>query len=161
MSRFNQTLSVVFMGAFAGGCLVVSIVMVPGWRRMDPEAFLDWFGENGPRLGLTLFPLEAAGALFAVLAFFGALWRGSNGRLPWGLSALCIVATLVLLPLYFAGANARMVEGDMGAREVGAELASWRGWQWLRTALAVLAVAFGVWGLGRGRAERQTERAPK
>ena len=93
-------------------------------------------------------------ALFAVLAFFGAARRGSNGRLPWGLSALCIVATLVLLPLYFAGVNARMIEGDMGAREVGAELASWRGWQWLRTALAVLAVAFGVLGLGREQAER-------
>ena len=156
-SRFNQAASVACMGAFAGGCLVVSVVLVPTWRGMDPEAFLDWFPENGPRLGLTLFPLEAAGALFAVLAFFGAARRGSNGRLPWGLSALCIVATLVLLPLYFAGANARMVEGDMGAREVGAELASWRGWQWLRTALAVLAVAFGVWGLSRGQAER----APK
>ncbi len=154
MSGLKQTLSVVFMGAFAGGCLVVSVVLVPTWRGMDPEAFLDWFQENGPRLGLTLFPLEAAGALFAVLAFFGAARRRSNGRLPWGLSALCIVATLVLLPLYFAGANARMIEGNMGAREVGAELASWRGWQWLRTALAVLAVAFGVLGLDREQAGR-------
>ncbi len=154
MSGLKQTLSVVFMGAFAGGCLVVSVVLVPTWRGMDPEAFLDWFQENGPRLGLTLFPLEVAGALFAVLAFFGAARRRSNGRLPWGLSALCIVATLVLLPLYFAGANARMIEGNMEAREVGAELASWRGWQWLRTALAVLAVAFGVLGLDREQAER-------
>ncbi|WP_166173627.1 DUF1772 domain-containing protein [Rubrobacter tropicus] len=154
MSSFSRTVSVACAGAFAGGCLVVSVVLVPTWREMDPEAFLAWFQENGPRLGLTLFPLEVAGALFAVLAFFGAVRRGSNGRLPWGLSSLCIVATLVLLPLYFAGANARMIEGNMGAREVGAELASWQGWQWLRTALAVLAVAFGGWGLGRERAER-------
>ena len=78
MSRTAQTLSVVCTSAFAGGCLVVSVVLVPTWREMDPEAFLDWFPENGPRLGLTIFPLEAAGALFAVLAFFGAVRRRSN-----------------------------------------------------------------------------------
>ena len=157
MSRFNQTLSVVFMGAFAGGCLVVSIVMVPGWRRMDPEAVLDFFSTDGTKLGGTLLPLEAAGALSAVLAFVGALWRRSDGRLPWGLSALCIAATLGLLPIYFAQANTRMHDKDIEASEVGAEIERWASWQWLRTALAVLGVAFGVWGLDRERAGR----APK
>lgn len=153
MSRFNQILSVVFMSAFAGGCLVVSIVMVPGWRGMDPEEFLDWFSENGARLGLTMFPLEATGALFAVLAFVGALRRKSNSRLLWGLSSLCIVATLVLLPIYFAEANTRMMNKTIEVSEVPTELGSWSSWQWLRTALAVLAVGFGGWGLRQERAE--------
>lgn len=39
---------------------------------------------------------------------------------------------------------------------VGAELASWRGWQWLRTALAVLAVAFGgAWAGSKPGARRR------
>lgn len=157
MPRFNQTLSVACMGAFAGGCLVVSVVMVPSWRKMDPDAFLDWFSENGPRLGLTMLPLEAAGALSAVLAFAGALRRRSNGRLLWGMSSLCIVATLALLPIYFAQANARMLNKTIEASEVGTELESWQSWQWLRTALAALAVALGGWGLRR----EQTEHAPE
>lgn len=157
MSKLAQILSLAFMGAFAGGCLVVSIVMVPGWRKMDPEAFLDWFSTNGPRLGSTMLPLEAAGALSAVLAFVGALRRRSNGRLPWGLSSLCIIATLALLPIYFAQANTRMLNKDIEASEVGAEIERWAGWQWFRTALAVLAVAFGAWGLRRGRDERVPE----
>ena len=151
MSRPAQIISLAFMGAFAGGCLVAAVVVAPSWRRMDPEAFLDRFPEDGPRLGATLFPLEVFGALFAVLAFVGALRRGSNGRLPWGLSALCIVATLALLPVYFAGANSRMLDGAIEASEVAAELERWAGWQWLRTALAVLAGAFGAWGPRRER----------
>ncbi len=154
MSRLSQILSLAFMGAFAGGSLVVSIVMVPSWRRMDPEAFLDYNSTNGPRLGSTIFPMEAAGALSAVAAFVGALRRRSDGRLPWGLSSLCIVATLGLLPIYFAQANMRMLNRDIEASEVGAELESWQRWQRLRTALAVLAVAFGAWGARRERAER-------
>jgi len=145
------------MGAFAGGCLVVSIVMVPSWRKMDPAAFLGWFSENGPRLGLTMLPMEGVGASSAVLGFVGALRRGSDGRLPWGLSSLCIVATLGLLPIYFAQANARMLNQNIEASEVGAELERWASWQWLRTALAILAVAFGAWGLRRRRAERPPE----
>jgi hypothetical protein len=153
MSRFNQTLSVVCMSAFAGGCLVASIVMVPSWRKMDPEAFLDWFSENGRRLGSTMFPMEAAGALSAVLAFVGALRRKSNSRLLWGLSSLCIVATLVLLPIYFAEANTRMLNRTIEVSEVATELESWSSWQWLRTALAILAVAFGSWGLRQEQAK--------
>ena len=157
MSRLAQILSLAFTSAFAGGCLVMSIVMVPSWRRMDPEAFLDWFSTNGPRLGLTMFPTEAAGALSAVVAFIGALRRRSDGRLPWGLSSLCIAATLGLLPIYFAQANTQMHDKDIEASEVGAEIERWASWQWLRTALAASAVALGGWGLRR----EQAERAPK
>ena len=149
MSRLNQLLSVLSMSAFAGGCLVVSLAIVPGWRGLDPEAFLNWFSENGTKLGLTMFPLEAAGALFAVLAAAGALRRKSSGRVPWVLSSLCIVATLVLLPLYFAEANTQLLNETIEVSEVGAELESWQSWQWLRTALAVLAVISGSWGLLR------------
>lgn len=154
MSKLAQILSLAFMSAFAGGCLVVSIVMVPGWRRMDPEAVLDFFSTDGTKLGGTLLPLEAAGALSAVLAFAGALRRRSDGRLPWGLSSLCIAATLGLLPIYFAQANTQMHDKDIEASEVGAEIERWASWQWLRTALAVLGVAFGAWGLRREQAQR-------
>lgn len=146
MSRLKQILSVVFMSAFTGGCLVVSLVMVPNWREMDPDAFLDWFSKNGPRLGLTMLPLEAFGSLFAILAFVDAVGRKSSSRVTWGLSGICIVATLVLLPVYFAKANARMLNKTIAVSEVGAELESWSNWQWLRTVLAALAVALGSWG---------------
>ncbi len=146
MPKLKQTLAVAFMGAFAGGCLVISLVMVPDWRRMDPDAFLEWFSENGPRLGLTMFPMEAAGTLFALLSFADAMSRKSNSRVVWGLSSLCIIATVVLLPLYFVGANVRMLDKNIEASEVAAELESWSKWHRLRTALAILAVVFGGWG---------------
>jgi hypothetical protein len=149
MSKLKQTLSVAFMGAFAGGCVLLSLVMVPDWRRMNPDAFLEWFSENGPKLGLTMFPMEVAGTLFASLSFVESVKRKSDSRVIWALSSLCMVATVVLLPLYFVGANARMLNKTIEASEVAAELDAWSRWHRLRTALAILAVVFGGWGLRR------------
>ena len=114
---------------------------------MDPDKFLDWFGEHGPTLGRTLFPLDVAGTLFAMRAFVGAPKSTSKSRRLWGLSSLCSGATVMLLPIYFVGANTRLLNKAIAGSEVTTELAAWSRWQWLRTVLALLAVVCGGWGL--------------
>lgn len=151
MARLSQTLSVACMSAFAGGCLVVSTVLVPSWRAMDSDRFLEWFGEHGPTLGRTLFPLDIAGTVFTVHAFLGARKGPAKRRWLWGLASLCSGATVGLLPLYFAGANTRLLNKTIAGSDVTTELAAWSRWQWLRTGLAGLAVVCGGWGI------RQTE----
>lgn len=150
MSRTVGNLSLALMSAFAGCCLLVSTVLVPAWRKMDTEEVLEWFARNELRSGLTLFPLEAAGALGATVSFVRALRERSDGRLMWALSSLCMLATIAQLPLYFADTNRAMVEKKIPRHRIGTELESWSKWQWVRTSLAVLAVVFGVWGCQRG-----------
>lgn len=150
MSRTVENLSVALIGAFAGGCLFVSAVLVPAWRRMDPEEVLEWFASNELRSGLTLATLEAAGTLGALGCFLGARREGSDGRLPWALASLCMVATFVQLPLYFVETNKAMVRREIPPRQVGTKLDSWSRWQWARTLLAVAAVAFSLWGASGG-----------
>jgi len=114
---------------------------------MDPDKFLDWFGAHGPTLGRTLFPLDVAGTLFAVRAFVGAPQSPAPRRRLWGLASLCSGAAVLLLPVYFARANMRMLRKTITGSEVTTELAAWARWQWLRTGLALLAVVCGGWGL--------------
>lgn len=149
MSRTTENLAIAMTGSFAGGCLFVSAVLLPAWRTMDPEEVLQWFAQNELRSGLTLASLEAGGALTAIVSFVVALKQGSDGRLPWALSSLCMLATIAQLPLYFAGTNKAMVEKEIPLHWVDTELESWSRWQWTRTALSVLAVIFGIWGMHR------------
>jgi hypothetical protein len=147
--RMVENLSVALMGSFAGGCLFVSTVLVPAWRRMGPEEVLEWFARNELRSGLTLSPLEVAGALTAAVSFVRAMREESDGRLAWALSVLCMLATIAQLPLYFARTNRAIVQKKIPHSRVGPELESWSKWQWARTSLAVLAVVFGIRGMHR------------
>lgn len=52
-----------------------------------------------------------------------------------------MIATLVLLPVYFVQANRALLDPAFPTRDVAAELAAWWAWNWVRTGLAVLAVA--------------------
>lgn len=125
--------------AFAGGGLVAQTVVVPHWRSMDPSAFLDHFGTYGPALGATLFPFEVISTLGLVVTTFLAVRNLSVGRAWWAAATACMVGTLVLLPIYFAGANVAMLSEDFSVENVPGELAAWNAWNWARTGLGLAA----------------------
>jgi hypothetical protein len=125
--------------AFAGGALVAQTVVVPQWRSMDPSAFLDQFGTSGPTLGATLFPFEVISALGLAVTTFLAVRNRSAAWAWWAAATACMVGTLVLLPMYFAGANIAMLSDDFSAANVPGELAAWNAWNWARTGLALVA----------------------
>lgn len=125
--------------AFAGGGLVAQTVVVPHWRSMDPTAFLDHFGTYGPALGATLFPLEVISTLALAVTTFLAVRNRSIARAWWAAATACMVGTLVLLPVYFAGANVAMLSEDFSVENVPGELAAWNAWNWARTGLGLVA----------------------
>ena len=124
---------------FAGGGLVTQTVVVPYWRSMDPGAFLGQFGTSGPALGATLFPFEVIATLGLAVITFVAVRRRSAARAWWAAATACMVGTLVLLPVYFVGANLAMLSEDFAAANVPGELAAWNAWNWVRTGLALAA----------------------
>jgi hypothetical protein len=124
---------------FAGGGLVTQTVVVPYWRSMDPGAFLDQFGTSGPALGATLFPFEVIATLGLAATTFVAVRNRSLGRAWWAAATACMVGTLVLLPVYFAGTNLAMLSEDFSAANVPGELAAWNAWNWVRTGLGLAA----------------------
>ncbi len=141
-------------GVFAGGGLLTQTVIVPYWRDMDPAAFLTHFGKAGPVTGATLFPIELASTLLLGTVLYSAVKGRRRGRLAWGLAGSCMAGTVLLLPIYFLGANTAMLTQSIPLDQVGAELKSWYAWNWVRTGLAFLAVIFSCLGLGhRSRAD--------
>lgn len=134
--------------AFAGGGLLTQTVVLPHWQAMAPAAFLTSFATSGPAAGATLFPIEALAVVLLGLVVYSTVRSGGPGRLVWCGALLCMVATVLLLPLYFAGANDWFIRANIAEDDVAGELRSWQVWNGARTGLAFLAVALGCLGFG-------------
>jgi Domain of unknown function (DUF1772) len=144
--RVVRTAAIASAAAFAGGGLLTQTVIVPSWRAMEPAAFLTTFATYGPAMGATLFPIELLAVILLALVVYSTMRIGGPGRLVWGGALLCMIATILLVPLYFAGANNGFLSRTIAENAVAHELRSWYAWNWVRTGLAFLAVVLGSVG---------------
>jgi hypothetical protein len=108
-ARIVDTTAVAATSAFAGGALVSQTVIVPGWRAMDPVAFLRLLATYGPITGATVFPFELASVLLLAITTFAKVTSRWPGRLLWALAMSGMVGTLVLL-IYFVPTNLGMLD---------------------------------------------------
>ena len=134
---------VVTSAAFAAGCVVTQAVTVPTWRALEPAEFLRQFATSGPATGAVLLPVELAAAALSAATTYTFVKQRRPGRLVWGLATGAMVATILLLPAHFAGANAAFLDPAFPLPDVAGELSTWNTWNWLRTGLAVLGTATG------------------
>ena len=135
-ARIIDTTAVAVASAFAGGALVSQTVIVPGWRGMDPAAFLRVFATSGPVTGVTVFPFELASVLLLAITAYSAVSHRQPGRLLWALAVLGMVGTLVLL-IYFVPTNLGLLDPAFPPQAVPAELTTWYRWNGARTGLGV------------------------
>ena len=127
--------------AFATGCLLTQVVIVPTWRGMEPTAFLERFATAGPATGAVLFPLELAAVALLAITTYTTVRQRRAGRLAWAAATAAMTATAILLPVYFAGANIALLDPTFSPGNVANELSAWNAWNWLRTTLAVASTA--------------------
>jgi Domain of unknown function (DUF1772) len=125
--------------AFAAGCVLTQAVTVPTWRRMEPATFLERFATTGPATGAVLAPLDIASVGLLGVATASATRRREPGRLLLAAATGAMAGTLLLLPAYFARANAAFLRPGFPTDAVATELAGWNRWNWVRTGLAVAA----------------------
>lgn len=135
--------------AFAGGGLLTQTAIVPSWRAMKPAAFLATFATYGPATGATLFPIELLAVVLLGLVVYSTTRIGGPERLVWAGALLCMIATFLLIPLYFARANNEFLSRTIEENAVAHELSNWYTWNWVRTGLAFLAVVLGCIGFMR------------
>ena len=145
------TLALATTAGFAAGALVTQTTVVPAWRSMEPTEFQSHFSTRGPALGATLFPIELASVGLLVKATVSAVKDCRPNRWRWLAAAGCMVGTVLLLPLHFAGANRAMLNEDFPPADVNAELGAWYAWNWLRTGLALAATGLAVSAHAAGR----------
>lgn len=141
------TAGVVASAAFTAGGVLTQAVTVPMWRAMEPAAFLQQFASSGPATGAVLFPFELAAVALLAAATYTTVKQRHPARLAWALATGAMTATVLLLPAYFAGANAAFLDPAFAPDRVADELSTWNTWNWLRTGLAGAATAAGMTAL--------------
>lgn len=124
---------------FAGGGLLTQTVIVPFWRSGGPQEALDRFAAHGPVTGATLFPIEMLSVVLLGVIAAGTWRRRQAGRVAWTVAFVAMVGTVLLLPVYFLGANDLLLTRSVTGPDVDALLATWHAWNWGRTVLALVA----------------------
>lgn len=145
--------AVAVTAAFAAGGVLTQTVIVPMWRAMDPVVFQSAFRTSGPDTGATLFPIELASAVLLASLAYPALRDRAPGRRAWLGATCCVVATLLLLPIYFVGANLDLLDAALPPAAVPGRLAGWYAWNWLRTGLSIAAAVLAGYAAVAGPAD--------
>ena len=134
-----QLASSFFLGLLVGSLLTEAIILLPYWRTMDPEEFLNLHGSLGPRLYGYFAPLTILATVLPVLAGITSVVFGSTF---FNLSIVPAIITLVMLFIYityFKGANESFKTGSVGVDGVTKELVRWSKWHWVRVFLGLVA----------------------
>jgi hypothetical protein len=135
-------LTTLAIGLFAGSLLTEAIILVPYWRRMEPKEFFRLHGSLRPNLFRYYAPLTSAAVILAVTA--AALAGADN--LPWLITAVLCLITIVIFAFYFHVANNRFATHDISNYNLARELRNWANWHWLRTALVIVALGASIYG---------------
>jgi hypothetical protein len=148
MANAFIVLAVLALGLTAGAVLAEGAVLVPYWRSLKGEAFLQWYRENGALLLRFFGPLEVAAAASAIAAAVTAWLSGRAGTSLLIAASVLSILVLAAFPLYFQRANASFAAGTIEPDRVSAELRRWAFWHWVRVLVAsaafLAAVAAGM-----------------
>ncbi len=141
--------AVVVLGLTAGALLAEAAILVPYWRSLPPDTFLEWYRENGALLMRFFAPLEIAATLIPILAAI-ANWL-SGAPAGWIMaSSLLSILVLGTFPLYFKKANASFAEGSIETDRVTAELRRWAHWHQARVVIATAAFVTAILAAAAG-----------
>lgn len=135
-------LTTLVLGLFAGSLLTEAAILVPYWRRMEASTFFSLHASLGPKLFHYFAPLTTCTVILTIAS--AALAGSSNPA--WLISAGLCLSTLAIFFIYFRSANQRFAEHSINEQELSLELAKWAKWHWLRTTLAIAALAISIYG---------------
>ena len=139
VTRILQDTALTLLGLFVGAMLVIGVAFVGYWQSLDPESFLTWFATHAHRIGAVMIPL-GAGAMLAAVASATATWSGGRAARTWSLTSAMLAVLVVIVYLSaHAPRNAAFAARATPPESVGAELAAWARWHWVRVLLGLAA----------------------
>ena len=142
MIEIFQVASSLALGLLMGSLLTEAMILVPYWRKMSSNEFLQLHHTLGPKLMQYFAPLTILGTVLPVAAAVVPLLCGqanlSTPTLSW-VPAVLVVMMLILYFAYFKGANESFADGSVGVDGVAEELNKWASWHWVRVVLGIIA----------------------
>jgi len=136
-----RQLSAAALGIFFGSQLTEGVVLVPYWRALPPQQFLQWYAANDRRLLGYFGPLTTVTALLAIAAALVTWWEGGAARMAALVPAIVMITIVAGFVVYFDAANKRFAAATIAPAAVPGELARWSALHWTRTVLAGIAFA--------------------
>ena len=139
-----QILTCLTLGLLIGSLLTEATILVPYWRTMDPEVFLDLHHTLGPKLMAYFAPLTIIATILPLITALLPIVFGK--QLPW-LPFVTVFLTQSMLLIYFGyfkGANESFKTGDVGVERLADELSKWAKWHWLRVVVGFVAFTTSI-----------------
>lgn len=149
LKKLIPLLAVALNSAFIGAMILIGLVLVPFWRTVEPQAFLDWFTTYSGSIDSLMFPFGPGVLILAVVAFF----LRKEQRVLWGLTALLILANILYYFIYFRPTNSSFAQQTMGTHEVGEELSVWLTYHWQRIIFALGALITSILAISKTSAK--------
>ena len=136
-------LATFLLALFSGALLTEARILVPYWRKMEPEKFFALHSELGPSLFRYFAPLTVLGVVAPFLSATFSDISSLVGQLRAVTAGLCMIV-LACFFLYFRTANAKFASHSISNTELSAELARWAAWHNGRTALTLFALSLNI-----------------
>ncbi|WP_250310676.1 DUF1772 domain-containing protein [Rickettsia endosymbiont of Oedothorax gibbosus] len=142
MPKIIELIALITISIFAGGCIVIGLVLVPFWQSMNPADFLSYFSSWSFTIGATMLTI----GLIAQCSVILALMQNKSGkrRNLWCTSAVSLGMTFVLFFVYFVKANAGFAHSTIDPLQVVYELKLWELMHWLRVGLILLSTLLAI-----------------
>ncbi len=141
-------LTVLILGLFTGSLLTEAVILVPFWRSLKPELFLEFHGSMGPQLYKYFAPLTILATLIPTVTAAYCIWDSGEVVTYSSLSSLLILIIFAIYFIYFKAANESFATGSVGVSGLPAELRRWCIWHWIRTVLAMIAFVSATLAIG-------------
>ena len=142
-TSFLYTLTIALLSVFAGGCLTILFIIVPFWYTLSPTGLMDWFAAFGPRVGITMLPMEIIPLVLSVGCWFRSKKEGANPK-EWMVVSISNLLMLLSFFVYFLPVNFSFVSHKLNASEVGPELVRWEIMHIGRTILSILSAGLAI-----------------
>jgi Domain of unknown function (DUF1772) len=131
------------LGLLAGSLLLEALVLVPFFKKLNPEEFFSFHPIFGRQLFRYFAPLTSLAVFTPCIS---AIWAGGS-NIGLNISAATSLIVLLFFPFYFKGANDAFSNGQVSAGELPDRLAQWGKVHNVRTMIAMAAFGSAVFGV--------------
>jgi len=136
--------AIALLGLFAGGNIIIWFIILPFWQSLPANELMQWFSNYGPRVGITMLPMQIIPLILSIWAYNLTRKRDIEGKGLWLWVNVSNVVILIMFLAYYLPVNLQFVNQTMNPDDVPSELVRWEMIHIARTILAVLSTLLAI-----------------